>query len=263
MLPTFTPPAAATAAEIALASTRPLSPQHFDKIFVIAQATNDSRYVELLGTCFAITTRHIITAYHNLTDETGNTTGSTTNPYQIARIARKVSDKDSLDNPLVVTFCEGEAIDDWAILELADPLEQFANFFPVCGYSDLPDISMKAELKSFYSPIGQYRRNSFRELKIWRDDYKPVLQYEEKKILLDGGLYRGSCGAPYIDRDNKVVALHLSSMHEGQDISVTKKKRTLKNLEEFMTDQSDIHNSIREGLVLASVPNILAFIASH
>ena len=259
MSSTFTPPAAATAAEIALASRRPSSPQHFDKVFVIAQATNDSRYVELLGTCFAITTRHVITAYHNLADGTDNIT----DPFQIARVARKVSDKDSLVDPLVVTFREGEATDDWAILELADPLERFASFFPLCGYSDLPDISMKADLKSFYSPIGQYKRNPFRELKIWRDDYKPVLQYEEKKIFLDGGLYRGSCGAPYIDRDNKVVALHLFSMLEGKDISATKKKRTVRDLEEFMTDQSDIHNSIREGLVLASVPYILAFIANH
>ena len=112
------------------------------------------------------------------------------NPYQIARVGRKVSDKDSLDEPLEVAFRDGDAIDDWAILEVTDPLQQFANFFPVCQLDDLPDTSMLTQLKSFYAPIGQYRTNAFRELKIWHDDYKPVLQYDDSKILLNGGLYR-------------------------------------------------------------------------
>jgi hypothetical protein len=86
---------------------------------------------------------------------------------------------------------------------------------------------------------------------------------KRKKIFVDGGLYRGSCGAPYIDRNNKVVALHLASFNEGRELSCTKKKRTVEDLEEIMTDQSDVHHSIREGLVLALVPGIQNFITDN
>jgi hypothetical protein len=244
---------------------RPRSPPQFDKVFVIAEAIDHSEYFDLLGTSFAITSRHVITAYHNLGDGlgmVGGAIGNIGNIYSIARVAKKVSDKSTLIDPFDVTFCLGNDIEDWAILELRNSAQKFTSFFHLCEINDLPDILMRPKLKALYAPIGQYRVNSFRELKIWASEYELVLQFEEedKKIFLDGGLYRGSCGAPYIDENNKVVALHLASLNEGREFSYTKKKRTIKDLEEVMTDQSDVHHSIREGLVLALVPAIQKFI---
>jgi hypothetical protein len=195
----------------------------------------------------------------------GGAIGNIGNIYSIARVARKVSDKDTLIDPYDVIFCLGNETEDWAILELRNSAQNFTSFFPLCEINDLPDPLMRPELKALYAPIGQYRINPFRELKIWAGKYELVLQLdeEEKKIFVDGGLYRGSCGAPYIDRNNKVVALHLASLNEGRELSSTKKKRTVEDLEEFMTDQSDVHHSIREGLVLALVPDIQNFITQH
>jgi hypothetical protein len=65
------------------------------------------------------------------------------------------------------------------------------------------------------------------------------------------------------DRNNKVVALHLASLNEGRELLYTKKKRTVEDLEELMTDESDVHRSIREGLVLALVPDIQNFITHN
>jgi hypothetical protein len=191
-------------------SERPKSPSPFDKVFVIAQDIDTSGHVDLLGTCFSITTKHVITAYHNLVDDKGEIVSS----FKIAQVGKKDREFNSLESPFDVMFVSGNAVDDWAILVLTND-QRFDNFFPVCEVDDLPNIPEQPKMRSFYYPIGQYRRNSYTELRLWCDMYKPALQYEGNRILLDGGLYRGSCGAPYVDRNNKVVALHLSSMYEG------------------------------------------------
>ena len=71
--------------------------------------------------------------------------------------------------------------------------------------------------------IGQYLTNTFDSMTILSDNYKKVLQYnaDRTKIYCDG-LYRGSCGAPYINHDGHVVALHLASMNESGNYSNVK-----------------------------------------
>ena len=63
------------------------------------------------------------------------------------------------------------------------------------------------EVKCYYAPIGQFQQNPFYELNIWAGEYARVLQFdrEGEMIIVDGGLYRGSCGAPYINNDGTGV----------------------------------------------------------
>jgi hypothetical protein len=104
-----------------------------EKVFIIAEATDHSEFFNLLGTCFAITNRHVITAYHNLVDGTGisvgGAPGTIVNNYSIARVAKKVSDKDFLIEPYAVTLCLSDEKDDWAILELSSDAQKFTSFF--------------------------------------------------------------------------------------------------------------------------------------
>lgn len=55
-------------------------------------------------------------------------------------------------------------------------------------------------------------------------------------------------------------------MHEGKDFSAVKKRRTgiktagrLGLVEEKSTDLSEIHNSVRQGLIIAAFPNNVSF----
>jgi hypothetical protein len=43
----------------------------------------------------------------------------------------------------------------------------------------------------------------------------------------------------------------------------TKKKRTLSDIEDIVTEQGDVHSSMRDGLVLAWIPEILKLIAAN
>ena len=46
-------------------------------------------------------------------------------------------------------------------------------------------------------------------MRLWMEDFSRIKQYDENTILVDKGLYRGSCGAPYITPDGLVIGMHL------------------------------------------------------
>lgn len=76
---------------------------------------------------------------------------------------------------------------------------QFGDYFPLCPKSELPDVKAQTVvLKAFVAPIGQFLRSGGRDLEIWADDYQRVLQYDKNRtqIVVNHGLYRGSCGSP-------------------------------------------------------------------
>lgn len=108
-------------------------------------------------------------------------------------------------------------------------------------------------------------------------------------------MYRGFCGSPYLNHDGKVVALHLGSDHEGQNVSLVKAKpgvhvplsgqkrsvritatkvtssldklatkmtSSLDKLIEYVTDLGDVHASTRVGVVLANVPGLYNLIST-
>lgn len=241
--------------------------------------TDESRVVDLLGTAFAVTHRHVVTAFHNLLDSDEDWNSMPGSMFDICRQVIKKADKQCFETPITVKYVLGDPTLDWAILEIVDVALKFSGFIPLCPISDLPKplVSEREELKTYYAPIGQYLTNSFHSCQIWCDRYKPVLQYDRNNevICLDGGLYRGSCGAPYVDHGGRVVAMHLSSMHEGKEFSHTKKKQKTQKatiaslsarvdvLSEASTDMQDVHNSIRQGLVLARISELVDFLSQY
>jgi len=154
-----------------------------------------------------------------------------------------------------------------------DPVQYFQTWFTLCPIGALPDptVNEREELKTYHAPIYNYKNNSYMSLAIWCDDYRRVCQYDgpsDSHILVDGGLYKGSCGGPYVNHDGNVVAMHLASMHEGVNLSQinTKRRKTkdrVDELESFSSQSYEIHTSIREGLVLSKIPTITNFIASQ
>ncbi len=114
--------------------------------------------------------------------------------------------------------------------------------------------------------------NAFRTMALWMDDYSRIQQYDENTIIADRGLYRGSCGAPYITPDGLVIAMHVACMHEGKNVSLIKRKRsrtamingkTVVDVDESATDLDDVHASIKVGPVLSIIPEITNFVTTH
>mmetsp|Transcript_12310 Transcript_12310/g.16903 ORF Transcript_12310/g.16903 Transcript_12310/m.16903 type:complete len:115 (+) Transcript_12310:478-822(+) len=109
--------------------------------------------------------------------------------------------------------------------------------------------------------------------------FQRILQYDINcsVVLLNGGLCRGSCGAPYVAHSGQVVAMHLESIHQDKNTSIdkpkswTKKKQSITEVEDVVdhlesaktTDMSAVHCSIRQGVVLANIAQLLAFIEAE
>jgi hypothetical protein len=232
-----------------------------------------SLYVELCGTSFALTKQHLVTAYHNLLQADEKTLVG--DVFQICRSVKKVAEYNAFEDPIAVKIALVGVDEDWAILAIEDKTKSLNGYIPLCPLRDLPNPSLleHEELKTYHAPIGQYLSNGFETGQIWCEDYKRVLQYDREGtiICVDGGLYRGSCGAPYVDHQGRVVAMHLSSMHEGKEYSHVKKKaKTMQALAaavdavvEHSTDLSDVHYSIRQGLVLARIPRVVQFVEKN
>jgi hypothetical protein len=253
------------------------SHKYLKQVFVLGFVPHPSPDVvspalELIGTAFAITKRHVVTAGHNLLDP--DTNEKLLGNWSIARKATKKNGRYVFPAPIAVTIKllgQDEDGADWAILEVDDSNHYFESYLPICKEPFLPKTEAENEkLKAFYAPIGTFKTNGFVDLHIWPDDYQQVLQYDKEGtvILVTTGLYKGSCGGPYVSKAGLAVALHLSSMHEGKNISIVKKrKRNVAELNEAViqlveasTDMADVHESIREGLVLARVPQIVALV---
>jgi hypothetical protein len=262
-------------------SARRNSPSYFKAVFIICYSeTNSFENVILLGTAFAISSDCIVTALHVLVGDDRILLSST---FFIGTGARKNGEVHELSDAREVkliyqgaifqstqsssasisNMSKPEIIDiqDWAILRFCDESIKFDNFLSICEHCDLPDTGDEEELKCYHAPIGQYLNSDFEYISIWSTDYKRVLQYNlaRTKICCAEGLYRGSCGAPYLNHAGKVVAMHISSMHEGKEYSDVKykKRRTVYELEKHVdstiTDMNEVHANVREGIVLRNI----------
>lgn len=277
-------------------------------MFILGQGPDCHENVitsDLFGTCFAVTKTHVLTAHHLLCEEDEVTPRyshdglALEGKFLISRCAIKAGENEVFELPMEVRLVDKDEEKDWALLELVDSTKPFPAWLQVCDKSALPDPDTEAvDLKAFFAPIGQFRGNSFLTLKIWVDEYRRVLQYDRPQntnVIVDGGLYRGSCGSPYLNSHGKVVALHLGSDNKGRNVSLVKAKpsahvplsgqkrsvritttkvasaldelatemtSSLGEVLEYATDLGDVHASTRVGVVLANVPRLYDLIST-
>ena len=203
------------------------SRNYSEDVFVIGYSSKDNpdpSDVILLGTAFAVSDTLVVTACHVICED--NSSQLLSKHFFISSTVIKIGESNAMINPREISpsFCD--EVTDWAILKLTTNSTPFLRWLTICPVISLPNVPANhEELKCYYAPIGQYLTNTFDSMTIWSDNYKQVLQYnaDRTKIYCDGGLYRGSCGAPYINHDGHVVALHLASMNESGNYSDVKK----------------------------------------
>lgn len=253
------------------ASARRDSPQYATEVYFLGRVKLDENRLELLGTCFAVTRHHVLTTHHNLLDESENLL---TGRFVISRESKKQGENHVFAEPINVDLVQFDLDKDWALLEIERTHKGFDSYIPVCPEHSLPDPlrNEKEELKAYIAPIGFYLQNDIESSSIWAEDYGRVKQYDRGGafILVDGGLYRGSCGAPYINHSGEAVAMHCASMHEGKNLSTIKRlakrksvaqlSENLNELDDRTTDLSDVHNSLRQGIVIARLLPLMEFI---
>ncbi len=254
------------------------SPIYFSNVYILAyydvvgDPNTDAVSIELilLGTAFPVTRRHVITTFHNIVEENDSLlVGS----FVIGKIVEKQNGNLVMIEPITVTYAFGDTTEDFAFLEIENAEIVFNSYLPLCPVDRLPDRNVKEsiEVKTYHAPIGLFQHTQLATLQIWADDYKRIQQYDrgDTRVIVEGGLYRGSCGGPYVDHDGLVVAMHVASMNEGENISLVKskvgkkrKKPTMDDLQSLRSSVNDLHASVREGVVLSRIRAVVDFISA-
>ena len=248
------------------------------------------------GNAFCISERLVIAARHCLRIDSNDDYGELC----VARTACRVSGSLYGYVPLKRTGY-GDDKADLIILE-RDSDGVFPYSLELCNFSDLPrgddqlracyapcDLTIygqKTVLEVTLGPLEQIHHYSpaTEDPKKLFNVFWPVLGSIESPrcdpaaflIVLGTGLHGGCCGAPYIDRQNRVVAIHLYS-GKGAPVIATivqdlveehaEKRRKIRNnkrkgadadtVDEGLTSNSGFARNIKQGIVLAKVETLV------
>lgn len=217
-------------------------------VFALAVATESG--FELSGNAVAVHGKLVVTAFHNIFDEVPVDFDLSTdseknflfredlnkdNKSVISRIfkyaiitqnVRREGSGEEYDDPFLVKFVDGDYKDDWAVLEVVSGISTHNGMCVVHTPVDLrfPSICMKenlpkaglSTLKGYHFDIVFYRASNDEEevLSCQRIEYSQVIMYKDgsRVFRVKGGLGFGSCGSPYFDKDEQLVAIHLASL---------------------------------------------------
>ena len=244
-----------------------------------------------VGTAFAISSRHVLTARHCILDDKSNVPSIC--------IARCCTSSE-IFAPIRMLIHSSSIENDWAILILEGEMaDNFPSFLDIATVDRLPEKD--AEVRALFAPISLMLEGSMLSLEISVENYSrithyglnsPLTTFDEFKglslstvnsapnfrqnpdaVLLNvsGGLTGGSCGSPYIDRSGFVVAMHLFSANESVSIpdaiaryqrNTNKKQKTSTLLDsgainDVLSDASDSFCSFKQGLVLCKVSDFV------
>ena len=176
------------------------------------------------GTAFAITPFHILTAYHNLYDETQGITYSTA---AITKSVSKLGERFSIDSPIAVKLTSHDAFFDWAVLEVIDRSQPLPETLALVNEADL-DEEKSMEVVALHAPVRLFLNSEMTELRIRKSDPPSRVQQFGKHgmtVICNGGLHAGSSGCPYVlYPGGRVLAMHLGCLDAYLETSRKKLK---------------------------------------
>ena len=179
---------------------------------------------------------------------------------------------------------------DWIILERADGAE-FPHCLTLCDIANLPKVDDR--VRACFAPVDLITSGTTTILEVTAGDPCRVLQYspevsgephigfmakpdrlqsprEDPQYIymsVDGGLYGGCCGSPYLDKENRVVAFHLYSgddmrpMAEIVSDAIAKSARRSKRQLDCGSADADSssggHAHIKQGLIIAKLESLV------
>lgn len=251
------------------------------EVFIIGIVLPDGR-TAASGTAFPITPRHIITAFHVVSDP--DPQSGLLIPYERCLLSKSVTKhvrQDIFEDPIFVRVVEGERENDWVILEMEKEGATFQSFFPLCPIQNLPKPrSEKDEVKTYFAATEFYRNNT-QSLEVWYGGFARVLQYDKEGqvLLMSSGISSASCGGPMVNHNGEVVSMHVATLHEnpelrrGQSLDTGGRGRLgsesredsceVESLTDSVSEYSNGRASVQEGLVLSRVEAVVRFIQSH
>jgi hypothetical protein len=184
----------------------PDSPRYPNSVFIFGDFASGS--FEPVGSCFAVSERHLLTAQHNMHNRRATN-------YGIAMTVSRSKGGQVMTDPILpyrVRVLYYNASMDYAILILEDaslpPLEKV----PV----SIARVEFDTDLKVFHCPVGLFTSESSDSVSVFTGWVK-TSRCTAHHIPCSGGLFAGSSGSPFITRAGYVVGMHVESINEQID----------------------------------------------
>jgi hypothetical protein len=184
------------------------SPRYEQSIYVFCDSIR--RGGTPVGTCFAISERHVMTCYHCLakTCPAAKLLKIYSITFSVERIRR--TELLEFETQRDVRLRYYNELSDYAILEVVGP-ENLPEFIPI----SVEEVRSDTDVKIFYCPVGIFRDGGDRILGV-NTVWAKTLKGTKHHLRCNAGLYRGSSGAPVVLRNGSVVAFHQESGSEAR-----------------------------------------------
>ena len=221
---------------------RPNSPGSPASVWLLVVKTEE--VLVPIGTCFAVSTNKIVTAYHNLTENKLIDGGRWPKLKENALVfvVKTFHINGLYPNEIYqMNFLTASTENDWAIMERQGG--EFADYTDICGEDMLPAVGADIGIKDYSiglmisqsTPKVPLNRKTARIVHYARtlkegetfstcakilpaDSSREVLV--EDTVMVQGGHVSGSCGAPYFAANGLVFAFHYESVDESTTGSI-------------------------------------------
>lgn len=187
---------------------------------------NDTHQFDLVGTSFAVSQQHLLSAYHCLFDEDcGNNAADLAAALDgvscyVGRYARRLDISPELDETFSfslherrkVTPVAGSYDEDWLLMLC---VEELPLYFAICPAEELPDIDTNSvATRVLHCPVAKYRVDLKMSTLRAHIVHTSIAEMYENYMETPIGLVTGSSGGVYVDSLGRAVAIHLESTDE-------------------------------------------------
>jgi V8-like Glu-specific endopeptidase len=201
------------------------------------------------GSCFAISTTHVLTADHNLNPNTRQT------HYAIClSVSRNAHGSYVFENKINVKVIIRNKDSDWAILEVMDPNIEL-NPIPISAAEIPPD----SDLKIFQFPVAIFNNGDFDHLSAFSEWVKTA-RCSSHHVPCNKGFFGGSSGSPLVNERGHAVAMHIESIDEALEVTAydpADSTAALSVHSDIISHNANTHSSLSSPLLLGACPTLI------
>lgn len=221
-----------------------------------------TKFLSAVATSFAVScpsNKKLVTAFHNITFPKPNDhVVNLTEPYYIVR---RLYPKQTLDeNAIEVNYGgHGDYDRDWAVLDVLCPEFTFTDTLPLRDSTKPLPLTTERSLllNTLYYKVGLHHVNNLEFMEATATHPLRMDHVYSKLVEMPTGLYAGASGAPMVDEEESVVAIHVESISE-----VDFPNKRIK-ISDIASEVSSSHAHSRYGSIIFNLDAVRAAIGEH
>lgn len=216
-----------------------------------------------VGTCFAISPRHLMTVEHNLDPKNRlRALNYAISPFVSRDASGRIRFPDGF--PRAVQILVYNTKMDYAIAELCEGPFDLAPI-PI----SIENVEADTDLKVYHCPVDTFNDEHVEDLTVfsaWVKSARPTGHH----VACNIGLYRGSSGGPFISRSGGAVGMHVESVSTAKFVDVgaapmeTQKElvNAIEIISSTVNSNAHVHASFGRALVFGKCRKLLQFLRS-